>query len=176
MDLKEIVAISGMGGLFKVVAKRGDGLIVQGFDEDRAKFVPNRLHVFTPLDGITLYTNEDNIELSKVLLEMKKQEGKNAPVDSKASNDQHKDYFRKIVADFDEERVYVSDIKKVIKWFHLLNTHGLIVEEPAKADKPAKEEAAAEEATTKKSKGKEKEKAAPAEEKPKAKKAAKPKE
>jgi hypothetical protein len=105
---------------------------------------------------------------------MKKQESKNAPVDAKASNDQHKDYFRKIVADFDDERVYVSDIKKVIKWFHLLNSHGLIVEEPAKTEEPTKETAEAKEKTPKKAKGKETTETT--EEKPKAKKAAKPKE
>jgi len=142
MDLKEIVAISGMGGLFKVVAKRGDGLIVSGFEEDRPKFVPNRLHVFTPLDGITLYTHTDNIELSKVLLEMKKQAETDKPVDGKESNEAHKEYFRKIVPDFDEERVYISDIRKVVKWYHQLDAKDLIKETPkeeTKEEKPAAE-------------------------------------
>jgi hypothetical protein len=137
MNLKDIVAISGMGGLFKVVARRPDGLIVNSFEEDKPKFVSNRIHIFTPLEGITLYTNTDNIELAKVLLEMKKQEAANKPLDAKESNQAHKDYFRKIVADFDEERVYVSDIKKVIKWYHLLDKDGLVVEtaeEPTTAD------------------------------------------
>ena len=174
MDLKEIVAVSGMGGLFKVAARRNDGLIVQSFEEDHAKFVSNRVHIFTPLDGITLYTIEDNIELSKVLMEMKKQEATNPPVEGKASNQEHKDYFRMIVADFDDERVYVSDIKKVIKWFHLLNGKGLIVETPAE---PVAAEAATKEEKPKAAKAtKAKAEKAEGEEKPKAKKAAKPKE
>ena len=129
MDLKEIVSISSMGGLFKVVATRNDGLIVKPFGEDKASFVSNRIHVFTPLDGITIYTNEDSTELSKVFPEMKKQESSNPPAEIKSNNDAFKDYFRKILPDYDEERVYVSDIKKIIKWYHALNEHGLVMEE-----------------------------------------------
>ena len=85
------------------------------------------------------------MELTKVLAEMKKQAGKNPPVDAKANNDQHKDYLRSIVADFDDEKVYVSDIKKLIKWYHILEAQGLLVEEA-----PAAEEAKAEKAPAKK--------------------------
>ncbi|MDX2002573.1 MAG: DUF5606 domain-containing protein [Chitinophagales bacterium] len=128
IDLKDIVAISGMGGLFRINARRPDGLIVTSFEETKPKFVSNRIHIFTPLEGITLYTYTDNIELSKVLLEMKKQSHDNAPTDPKESNQAHKDYFRTVCPEFDDERVYVSDIKKVIRWYFLLDKEGLLVE------------------------------------------------
>jgi hypothetical protein len=64
---------------------------------------------------------------------MKKQAGKNPPVDAKGSNDQHKDYLRSIVADFDDEKVYVSDIKKLIKWYHILEAQNLLTEDEAEA-------------------------------------------
>ncbi len=182
MNLKEIVSISGLGGLHKIVSQRGDGLIVHSFDDDKTRFVPSRTHIFTPLEGITLYTKEDNVELTKVLAEMKKQADKNPPVDGKASNDQHKDYLRSIVADFDDEKVYVSDIKKLIKWYHILAEQNLLTEEEpeqeeaeaAEDKKPVKKAAAKEEKEEKPAKA---EKAAkedkPArEEKPAAKKAA----
>ncbi len=155
MNLKEIVSISGMGGLHKIVSQRGDGLIVHSFDDDKTRFVPNRTHIFTPLEGITLYTKEDSTELTKVLAGMRDQEGKNPPVDGKASNDQHRDYLRSIVPDFDEEKVYVSDIKKLIKWFHILKAQNLLVDEEVPAEEAATEEtpkagkkAAAEKKTT----------------------------
>lgn len=131
-SLKDIVSISGMGGLHKVVSQRNDGLIVCALGEERSKFVPNRTHIFTPLEGITIYTYDDTVELTDVLREMKEQADKNPPVTGKDSNDAHRDYLRNIIPSFDEERVYVSDIKKLIKWFNLLMEHDLI---------PAEEEA-----------------------------------
>lgn len=155
MNLKEIVSISGLSGLHKIVSQRGDGLIVHSFDDGKSRFVPNRTHIFTPLEGITLYTETDNIELTKVLAEMKKQNDKNPPVEPKANNDKHKEYMRSIVADFDEEKVYVSDIKKLIKWYHILEAQGLLVDDEPEAEEteakdktekaPAKKKAAAKE-------------------------------
>lgn len=145
MNLKEIVSISGLGGLHRIVSQRGDGLIVHSFDDGKSRFVPNRTHIFTPLEGITLYTHSDNVELTKVLAEMKKQQATNPPVDAKASNEQHKEYLRSIVADFDEEKVYVSDIKKLIKWYHILEAQGLLVEDEAAAETEAVAETAQEE-------------------------------
>ncbi len=166
MNLKEIVSISGMSGLHKIVSQRGDGLIVHSFDDGKSRFVPNRTHIFTPLEGITLYTQTDNVELTKVLAEMKKQKDKNPPVEGKATGAQHQEYLRSIVPDFDEEKVYVSDIKKLIKWYHILEAQGLLVEEA-----PAEEEAKPEKASAKKKAAdKEEAKEEAKEEKPAAKK------
>ena len=160
MNLKEIVSISGMSGLHKIVSQRGDGLIVHSFEDGKSRFVPNRTHIFTPLEGITLYTHTDNIELTKVLAEMKNQKDKNPPVDGKASGEKHQEYLRSIVPDFDEEKVYVSDIKKLIKWYHILEAQGLLVE-----DEPTAEDATEEKAPAKK-KAEKTEKAEATEEKP----------
>lgn len=143
MELKDIVSISGMGGLFKVQSQRPDGLIVSELGEEKSRFVSNRVHMFTPLEGITLYTYTDNVELAKVLQGIKKLAATEQPPEGKASNDAYRDYLRKVVKDFDEERVYVSDIKKLLKWYVLLDAQGLITEDkPAKEEKPAKKEKA----------------------------------
>lgn len=131
MNLKDIVSISGMGGLYQVRGQRSNGLIVSALGEEKSKFVSNRVHMFTPLEGITIYTYTDNIELGKVLLDMKNLSDKTPPVSSKESSDAHKEYFKKVLPDFDEDRVYVSDIKKLIKWYHALDAQGLIVEAKA---------------------------------------------
>lgn len=137
MDLKEIVAVSGIGGLFKVQANRNDGLIVQGFNEEKSKFLSSRKHVFTPLEGITVYTQTDNEELETIFLKMKEL-GTETPNVKKASADELKSFFASVLPDYDEERVYVSDIKKIVKWFQILDKEGLVVKtEEAKEEKEA---------------------------------------
>lgn len=143
MELKDIVSISGMSGLFSVVAKRPDGMIVRGLDDDKSQFASSRIHVFTPLDAITIYTTSDTTELSKVLLEMKKQSEENPPVDATSDNDKLKTYFKKVIPDYNEEKVYVSDIKKVVKWYRQLDKHKLVTEEvlaPKKKDEAKEDE------------------------------------
>lgn len=149
MELKDIVSISGMGGLFKVQSQRPDGLIVSQLGDDKSKFVSNRVHMFTPLEGITLFTYTDNVELTKVLQGMKKLAATEAPPTNKVSNDEYRNYLRKVEPEFDEERVYVSDIKKLIKWYTILDEHGLITE-----DKPAEEKTEKKKTTKKKAKAK----------------------
>src|SRR5688572_12236605 len=130
MELKDIVSISGMSGLFEVVTKRTDGMIVKGFEDGKSQFISSRVHIFTPLDAITIYTGDkDTTELYKVLLEMKKQEKKSPVVDANADGSVLKSYFQKVLPDYNEEKVYVSDIKKVIKWYQLLDKHKLVNEE-----------------------------------------------
>lgn len=124
MNLKEIVAVSGLSGLYKVQANRPDGLIVQGFEEEKSKFLSSRKHVFTPLEGITVYTLTDNKELEEIFLKMK--EAAAAPDPKKVSSQELKDYFKTVLPDYDEDRVYVSDIKKLIKWFAILDKHNMV--------------------------------------------------
>ncbi len=129
MEIKDIVSISGMSGLFEVVAKRADGMIVRGLDEQKPQFVSSRIHIFTPLDAITIYTMKDSTELPKVLLEVKKQSSENPPVDVNSDNEKFKTWFKKVLPDYNEEKVYVSDIKKLIKWYQQLDKHNLVTEE-----------------------------------------------
>lgn len=154
MELKDIVAISGLSGLYEIITQRPDGMIVRPLDEGQSKFVSSRIHVFTPLDGITIYTDTDNIELSKVLPVMKKQEKENPPVEIKSNNEAFKEYFKKILPGYDEERVYVSDIKKVIKWYSILDAHGLVKVEEEKKEKSDKGQETSDEGQAASGKGK----------------------
>lgn len=127
MDLKEIMSVSGMPGLYKVMANRTDGLIVEGLHDKARKFVSSRQHMFTPLENITLYTTEDSIELKFVLSNMKKNEGAHPVPDIKKTDDSAlRNYMKVIVPNYDEEKVYASDIKKLIKWYDLLNANQLV--------------------------------------------------
>lgn len=141
MELKDIVSISGMGGLFEVVNKRTDGMIVRGLDEQKPQFISSRVHIFTPLDAITIYVGDkDTTELYKVLLDIKKQEKSNPVADPNADGAVLRTWFKKVLPDYNEEKVYTSDIKKLIKWYQLLDKHKLVNEKTLTPKKEEKEE------------------------------------
>ncbi|MEM7102277.1 MAG: DUF5606 domain-containing protein [Bacteroidota bacterium] len=126
MDLSKFVAISGKPGIFRVVSNRDNGLVVEDLDTGKKRFVSGRIHQFTPLKTISIYTESDTEELEVVFDTIKAQLSENPPVATKASNQDTKDWFRKILPDFDEDRVYVSDIRKIIKWFNFLDSKNLL--------------------------------------------------
>jgi hypothetical protein len=120
MEFKEIIAVTGLAGLKRIVTNRNDGLILSELDGSNKKFYSNRQHMFSPLENIAIYTDADTVALLDVLIEMKNQKAKNAPVDANASNDVLRNYLATILPNFDRERVNVSDIKKLIKWYAIL--------------------------------------------------------
>ena len=120
MEFKEIIAVTGVPGLKKLVANRNDGLILSELDGSNKKFYSNRQHMFSPLENISIYTDNDTVVLLDVMLEMKVQKATNAPVEPNASNDDLRNYLGKILPNFDRERVNISDIKKLLKWFAVL--------------------------------------------------------
>lgn len=137
MELKEILAISKLPGLFQIVASRDNGLIVSPLGEDKRKFVASRQHMFTPLENITVYTNTDSIELTKIFESIKLNLEKHPIPDLKAADKVLRSYFAEIVPEHDKQRVYISDIKKMLKWYLALDANGLlsIDKEGEKADK-----------------------------------------
>lgn len=120
MDFKEIVAVTGIAGLKRIVANRNDGLILSELDGSGKKFYSNRQNMFSPLENIGVYTDNDTTPLLDVFIEMKKQKEKNPPIDHNSSNDDLRNYLGTILPNFDRERVNISDIKKLIKWYAIL--------------------------------------------------------
>lgn len=156
MTLAEIVAITGLSGLYKVAGKRNDGLVVTSLVDGKTTFVSGRKHLFTTLDNVTIYTTGDGISLKAVLSEMKKQEGANPPTAN--TDDDLKAYIEKIIPDYDKEKVYLSDMKKLLKWYEILNAKKLIEEltkEENSINTKAEEEKKKEEKTAKKAASKE---------------------
>lgn len=127
MEFREIVSVTGVSGLKKLVASRNDGLILSDLNGENKKFYSNRQHMFSPLENIAIYTDEDTVPLFDVFLEMKQQRSTNPPVDPNASNEVLRGYLAGILPNFDRERVNISDIKKLIKWFLILEDTGLLV-------------------------------------------------
>lgn len=137
MEFREIIAVTGLAGLKRLVTNRNDGLILSELDGSNKKFYSNRQHMFSPLENIAIYTDEDTVPLLDVLIEMKNQKATNAPVDANSSNDILRNYLASILPNFDRERVNISDIKKLIKWYNILENLDVI----KKADATEAEEA-----------------------------------
>jgi len=141
MEYREIVAVTGLGGLYQLMTTKSDGAIVRNLADKSTKFISARLHNVTPLESIEIYTTGDNVRLHEVFQKMKDNDGSVAIVDPKtADNNAIKGYFKNIFSDIDEDRVYVSDMKKMLKWYDLLKANDLLNFE-------AMNEAAAEEAS-----------------------------
>lgn len=131
MNLKDILAVSGMSGLYKLVNSRNNGLLVTSLDDSsRTIFCSVRKHQFTPMETVAIYTMSDTIELSTIFERMLDQLDENPPASPSGSKAEIEDYFASIVPDYDEDRVYISDMKKVIKWFNILSEKGYLAAAP----------------------------------------------
>jgi hypothetical protein len=146
MDLTEFISISGQGGLFKVIARAKNGLIVESLADKRRQPVHSSQKV-SALQDISVFTNDEDVPLSEVFTTIFEKEKGGPAIDSKANPEDLKKYFSAVLPDYDQERVYVSDMKKIITWYNTLQAQNLL--------KPAeKEESKAAEGSEEKSKAK----------------------
>lgn len=141
MRFRDITSISGKPGLFKMESHKPSGLIVTSLTEGWTKFVSNRENLFSPLDNISIYTADDTVELLDVLLKAYSIKDTNPPIDAKSDNAALSAYFEKILPEYDKEKVHISDIKKFIKWFQILEEKGILQTELAEKEKEAVESA-----------------------------------
>ena len=176
MEYNKIIAVTGLPGLYELLSSKTDGAIVRSLDDKTTRFVASRVHNFSHLESIEIYTVRENVNLVEVLKAM---EASGEKLPDEKDNAVLKAYFSKVYPDLDFDRVYSSDLKKMVKWYAVLKDNNIEI----KLSEPAEEEAAdadPEEAPAPAKKGKAVAKAAvveePAteatEEKPKAKKPA----
>lgn len=118
MNLQGIVAVSGKPGLWKALTQNKTGFVLESLDEKRTKMVANiSTAKLAALDEITIFGDDEDIRLKDVFERMKT--AGNAP-DAKADGTKLRTYFREVAPDHDEEKVYASDMKKIISWFGIL--------------------------------------------------------
>lgn len=139
MNIKNIVAVSGLPGLFKLVATKSNGLLVADVDTGKAKFCSVRQHQFTPMETVAIYTDEDTIEIAKVFQTMLDHNDLAVP-NPNAPHKELQNYFEIIIPNYDRDKVFHSDMKKVIKWYNFLNSRGYLTAEPETDDLSTKEE------------------------------------
>jgi Domain of unknown function (DUF5606) len=122
MELKEIAAISGKGGLFKILKPGKAGVILESLDGAKAKMVVGGKERLSVLSEISLYTTtkEGTVSLQEVIKKIKKQFSAELGVTPESDNAKLKTFLKSVLPEFDEARVYVSDIKKLVKWYSIL--------------------------------------------------------
>ena len=142
MEYNKIVAVTGVAGLFELMNSKTDGAIVRSLEDNTTKFVSSRVHNFSHLESIEVYTVNQNVNLVDVFKAMQE---KNTPLPDTKDNKALKKYFETVFPDLDFERVYASDMKKMIRWYEILKdkvefklsaeAEEEVTEEPAKEEK-----------------------------------------
>jgi len=124
MEFKDIAAVSGKTGLFKILKPTRTGVILESIDAAKNKVIIDTNSKVSILKDITVYTTgADNIALSEILFKINELYKNNLPVTPKSTDKELRDFFLKIVSDYDSERVYSSDIKKMVNWYGILYTY-----------------------------------------------------
>lgn len=123
MEYHKLVSVTGLGGLFELLSSKSDGAVVRSLEDKSTKFVSGRNHNFSHLESIEVYTVKDNANLADLFLAMKDSNEKvpENPSDTKAL----KSYFQKVFPDMDFDRVYASDMKKMVKWYKVLEENNV---------------------------------------------------
>ena len=123
MDYNKLVSVTGLSGLFELLSSKADGGVVRSLEDKSTKFVSTRIHNFSHLESIEVFTTTDNVNLVDVFTAMKDSTEK-LP-DAKADTKAIKAYFEKVYPTMDFERVYASDMKKMLKWFEVLQANNV---------------------------------------------------
>ncbi len=132
MNIKDLVVVTGMPGIQKVAANRNNGMLVEDIDTGAVRFASVRKHQFSPLESISIYTDDnDATELKSVFQSILDNLEANPIPSPDSKPDELRKYFTVILPNHDQHRVHISDIKKIIRWFIFLNERGfLTMEEP----------------------------------------------
>jgi len=125
MRISEIASVSGKGSLYKVVSPTKSGIILEALDGTKAKLVTSANSRISLLHEISIYTTtkEGTIPLAEVLKKIYKEYKDDTGVDANSDGAELKAFMKTIVPEFDEERVYISDLKKLVKWYAQLYQH-----------------------------------------------------
>ncbi|MEI7662754.1 MAG: DUF5606 domain-containing protein [Bacteroidota bacterium] len=138
MDLSKILSIAGKNGLYKVVSQAKNAVIVESLNDSK-RFPAFGHEKISSLEEISVFTTGDDISLKKVFETFyEKLEGKPA-IDSKSDNTALKKFFLGMIPEYDQDRVYVSDIKKMVSWYNVLVEKQLLDFTPEESDKVAEE-------------------------------------
>ena len=128
MKIEDYVAVSGKPGLFRMLNNKPGGLVIEDLDTGKVKFASVRKHNFNPLASIGIYvdSDEETLNLKEVFTKMLEKLEELPLPDKKASNKEFADYLGTVLPEYDRDRVYPSDIKRLIKWFDFLNKRDLL--------------------------------------------------
>ncbi len=122
MEYNKLISVTGFSGLFELVSSKTDGAIVKSLDDNTTKFVSSRMHQFSHLETIEVYTTDENVNLIEVFNAMN---AADQSLPQEKDNKAVRSYFEKVFPAMDFERVYSSDMKKMVRWFGVIKKHGI---------------------------------------------------
>jgi hypothetical protein len=139
MEYSKIIAVTGLPGLYELISSKSDGGIVRSLEDKSTRFVSSRVHQFSHLESIEVYTTRHNENLVTVLKAMEASKEKLPDEKDPAAL---KSYFEKVFPELDHSRVYTSDLKKMVKWFAVLQANQVEIKlsEPVAAEEESEEE------------------------------------
>ena len=143
MKYSKIISVTGLSGLYELVASKADGAVVRSLEDKSTKFVSSRVHNFSHLESIEVYTTKNNTVLAELFKTIK--ESKEPIPDAKADGKTLKAYFEKVYPDLDFDRVYASDMKKIILWYGILTKNNIEIKQPVEEEENADSEGVIEE-------------------------------
>lgn len=124
MEFEKIIAVSGKPGLFQIISQSKNAVIAESL-LDNKRVAINASSNISLLDNIAIYSYEGDVKLLTIFKTMFENEGGKETISHKSSNQEVLSYFLEVLPDFDEDRVYASNIKKVIQWYNLLVKSGM---------------------------------------------------
>jgi hypothetical protein len=140
MSVDKILAISGKPGLYALKIQTRTGFVAESLIDGKKITVGLRSNV-SLLSEISVYTYDGEIRLAEVFRKIAEKEDNGPALSHKEDNAKQESYFREVLPEFDEDRVYASDIKKILNWYNMLQAKGLVSKEaPAAEEAPATEE------------------------------------
>ncbi len=122
MEYSKLISVTKLTGLFELISSKSDGAIVKSLEDKSTKFASNRIHNFSHLESIEIYTTRENVNLVDVFHAMEKT---TETLPDEKDPKVVKDYFKKVFPAMDFERVYDSDRKKMVKWFKILKDNNV---------------------------------------------------
>jgi len=122
MELKDLASVSGKGGLYKVMKPGNTGVLLESLDDSKTRIVASANNRLSLLEEISIYTHtkEGTTPLKAVLQKIKKEFNTDTGVDANSDPSELKAFMKSVLPEYDEDRVYVSDIKKLVKWYSLI--------------------------------------------------------
>lgn len=122
MEYNKLISVTGFSGLFELVTSKTDGAIVRSLEDNTTKFVASRVHQFSHLESIEVYTTDENVNLAEIFKAM---DASAETLPSEKDNKAVKSYFEKVFPSMDFERVYSSDMKKMVRWFNVIKQQNI---------------------------------------------------
>ena len=138
MSVERILAISGKPGLYALKLQTRTGFVAESLIDGKKITVGLRSNV-SLLSEISVYTYDGEMRLSEVFRRIAEKEDNGAAISHKEDNAKLESYFREVLPEFDEDRVYASDIKKILNWYNMLQAKGLVSKEETVEEAPAEE-------------------------------------